>query len=315
MYIEYLHEFCTLARRLNYTHAASELHESQSTLSRHIKAMEAELGFPLVYRRGNDLSLTNGGSVFLKSAIPLVENYEKLVEDCRVVANSLSGNLIIQHPPYQDAAGIAFIKMLARFKGIYSDIHISYKDFRTTMEDALGQGVVDVALEYWLDGDELAERRYSSIGCPYVPLCETDLVALFRLDSPFSQKKSLTLFELENAEIVQMYDAFIPARLAIESLFEMRGIRPNVVNRAAANLLELFAEPLSENSVVILPKGAESSVHGYLGDECTSAPVVDASIRLYAVFRPDFEEITSAALLYQFLENRTVERINSKFID
>ena len=308
MYIEYLREFCTLARRLNYTHAANELHESQSTLSRHIKTMEIELGFSLIRRRGNDLSLTNGGNAFLEGAVSLVENYDKLIESCRTIANSFSGDIVIQHPPYQDVAGIIFVKMLARFKKLYPNVHVSYRDFKTTMEEALKQGIVDVSLEYWFDDKELAETRYSSLECSYATVCKTSLVALFSANSVFTNEKSLSLSDMENAEIVQMYDAFIPARYVIESLFEVRGIKPIIANRAATNLLELFADPLSKNGVVILPKGADASALAYLGDEYISVPVTDANISLYAVFRPGFDEVTSSALLYQFLKSRAVEQ-------
>ena len=42
MNIEYFQEFVELAQRLNYREAAARLNMSQSALSKHVKALEAE---------------------------------------------------------------------------------------------------------------------------------------------------------------------------------------------------------------------------------------------------------------------------------
>ena len=59
-------EFIVFAKYLNITRAAEELHVSTSTLSRHIAALEHEIGMPLVQREGSASSLTPVGSLVLK---------------------------------------------------------------------------------------------------------------------------------------------------------------------------------------------------------------------------------------------------------
>ena len=48
MNTERLYEFLVLSRVLNYSRAAKALYISQPILTRHIQALEAELGVPLL---------------------------------------------------------------------------------------------------------------------------------------------------------------------------------------------------------------------------------------------------------------------------
>jgi len=58
MNIEYFQEFVELAQRLNYREAAARLNMSQSALSKHVKALEAEYGTKLLNRDRNSVALT-----------------------------------------------------------------------------------------------------------------------------------------------------------------------------------------------------------------------------------------------------------------
>ena len=68
MEISYLKEFTVLARSLNYSEAAAELHISQSNLSRHIQAIERELGGELFDRSSRRVSLSALGALYLPYA-------------------------------------------------------------------------------------------------------------------------------------------------------------------------------------------------------------------------------------------------------
>ena len=64
MRIEHLREFRILASTLSFTEAARKSFVSQSVLSKHISAMEKELGHKLVTRSRAGVSLTPEGEVF-----------------------------------------------------------------------------------------------------------------------------------------------------------------------------------------------------------------------------------------------------------
>ena len=68
MNINYLKEFTVLANAKNYWEASERLYINQSTLSKHIKAMEAELGVPLFTRTTRRVELTKYGEALLPYA-------------------------------------------------------------------------------------------------------------------------------------------------------------------------------------------------------------------------------------------------------
>lgn len=72
MTTEYLREFITLAEMGNYAAAAEPLFISEATLSRHIMALEKELGAELFRRFPRRIELTEVGMVFLPYARQIV---------------------------------------------------------------------------------------------------------------------------------------------------------------------------------------------------------------------------------------------------
>ena len=63
MEIGTIQEFVVLAECLNFSEAASRLFISQSSLSKHIKALEQELGVALFERTTRSIRLSGAGAV------------------------------------------------------------------------------------------------------------------------------------------------------------------------------------------------------------------------------------------------------------
>lgn len=83
MELSYIKEFIVLAEYKNFSKAAEELYISQPTLSKHIQAMERELGGKLFNRSTHGVSLTEFGELFLPFAIRIsdVQNeYESVLQ-------------------------------------------------------------------------------------------------------------------------------------------------------------------------------------------------------------------------------------------
>ena len=75
MTLDLLREYIVFAKHLNFSRAAAELSMTQSTLSKHVAALEKELGF-LVVERGRELRFTAQGKAFLESAQKVVHLYD-----------------------------------------------------------------------------------------------------------------------------------------------------------------------------------------------------------------------------------------------
>lgn len=81
MRIEHLREFRILASTLSFTEAARKSFVSQSVLSKHISAMEKELGHKLVTRSRAGVSLTPEGEVFRAGIENTLESYSRAVHN------------------------------------------------------------------------------------------------------------------------------------------------------------------------------------------------------------------------------------------
>ena len=77
MEINYLKEFVVLAQTGNFMEAADILYVSQSTLSKHIKSMELELGVPLFDRTTRKVTISKFGELLLPYAQQIAELQDK----------------------------------------------------------------------------------------------------------------------------------------------------------------------------------------------------------------------------------------------
>lgn len=95
MELQYLREFVTLERICNFTRAADALYTTEATLSRHIRALEKELGQPLFLRTTRRIELTQFGRKFLVYAEKIVATMEECEANLLKKDPNLGERLII----------------------------------------------------------------------------------------------------------------------------------------------------------------------------------------------------------------------------
>ncbi len=88
-----LQYFITVAKHRNFTTAATELNISQSTLSRHITAMERELNVLLLHRDNRNVNLTKSGQYLYEELSKLYLNYTHLIQNAQNIFQGYDGNL------------------------------------------------------------------------------------------------------------------------------------------------------------------------------------------------------------------------------
>ena len=76
--IRRLRYFLAVARELNFSRAAEQLHVAQPALSRQIRSLEQELGVELLVRTTHDVRLTEAGEYLLANGPRVVETTEEL---------------------------------------------------------------------------------------------------------------------------------------------------------------------------------------------------------------------------------------------
>lgn len=90
-----LRVFAAVARHLNFTKAANELHISQPAISKHIQELESTYAVRLFERAGHRITLTPAGEAFLKYAEQILEEYRLLGLEMNLHSGSFSGMLRI----------------------------------------------------------------------------------------------------------------------------------------------------------------------------------------------------------------------------
>lgn len=88
-----LAQFAAVARHEHVTRAAQELGMPQSTLSRAIVRLEADLGVALLTRHGRTVSLTPAGRRFLRSVESALDGVERAAEAVRADAHPATGRV------------------------------------------------------------------------------------------------------------------------------------------------------------------------------------------------------------------------------
>ena len=90
--IDYILE---LAQTQNFNRAAENLYTAQPTLSYHIKAVEAELGFQIFTRSGKGASLTPAGAQFCVTLRNVRTELKKAIEQAQNFSSRYSENITI----------------------------------------------------------------------------------------------------------------------------------------------------------------------------------------------------------------------------
>lgn len=114
--------FQAVVRNNSFSEAAEECHISQSAISQQIKALENELGFPLLERHNRKFVLTPAGEHFYKKSLILIADYEQM---CRESAKIARGDAAILKIGYLRSYNSPEVhQALAEFSAKYPDISV-----------------------------------------------------------------------------------------------------------------------------------------------------------------------------------------------
>ena len=187
MEIRTLRYFLAVAREENMSRAAEQLHVTQPTLSKALKALEEELGKKLFTRHSFSIALTEEGVLLRDRAEDLVSMADKIEQEFLSLDDITGGDL------YFGLAESYQIRYLAReirqMKKAYPNLryHITSGDTEQVTEK-LDKGLLDFAVICTAPD----ERKYHAI-----PFPESDYFgAAFPADSALAEREVITADEL-----------------------------------------------------------------------------------------------------------------------
>ena len=144
---EQITRFAVLAKHLNITKAADELHTTQPNLSKHLKTLEDALSGQLFNRHAKGLKLTDKGREFLNDLEPLITQWRwinlRYLNNGTVKAPDARLNIAAAY-----GAAASFLPApLALFGRLYPEVEVTIRSNATAnLEGMILAGEVEVAL-------------------------------------------------------------------------------------------------------------------------------------------------------------------------
>lgn len=180
--------FVAVAERGGFGTAASALNVAQSALSRHIRALEEELGGALLVRGTRGVAPTESGKVLLDRARWLLGALDDIKAEVRIENREPSGTVRLGAP---SSLGDNFYAPLARlFATRFPRVSFELSDGLTEeMTDRLLRGDIDVAIltaprpNDHLDYETLVVEQVFVIGPPDDPLLRSGTITRKAFDA------------------------------------------------------------------------------------------------------------------------------------
>ncbi|KAA0078537.1 LysR substrate-binding domain-containing protein [Tardiphaga sp. P9-11] len=146
--LQQLRYFVAVAETENVGRAATQLHISQSPLSRQMQQLEARLGLALFAREKKRLRLTTAGRTFLKEARALLAHAAKVENGAQDIAQGRAGSLAIGYVEGAIHSGVIAAGLRA-LRDRAPNVRLQLRSLRSApLFAAISQGDLDVGLAY-----------------------------------------------------------------------------------------------------------------------------------------------------------------------
>lgn len=168
--LDFVQGFEAAARHLSFTHAARELHLTQSAVSRQIKALEDVLETRLFERRHRSLALTDEGRAFHELSVEVLNRLQDAIDQMR--RRRSTNQLAVTTTT--GFASLWLIPRLKRFTRVHPEIEV-----RLVANDRalnLDRSLIDLAIRY-MPADAVPPGAETLFGEAIQPVCSPLLVA------------------------------------------------------------------------------------------------------------------------------------------
>lgn len=284
MELRHLRYFVAVAEEGHFGRAARRLHIAQPPLSRQIRALEDELGFPLFDRSRRTIEVTPAGQVFLARVRRLFETLDAAVIEARRAHKGELGRIAIGYPSSVAYSGLT--EMLRAFHGRSPSVDIVLREMPPQDQiDALKDGRLDVGFVRGpLEDPTLASE----------PVRTEPLVVALPEDHPLASRKRIVLADLAREPFVSFPRARGPSFFdLLMRLCHDAGFTPNIVQEAPQ--LDMVSLVAAGFGVAIVPR----SVRNVRREGLVYKPLEGApETTLLVAWRPD----NASPVVRDFLE-------------
>lgn len=143
-----------VSKELHFTRAAEKLGISQPTLSHQIKILEQEIGYPLFYRIGKKIELTEIGEIVLHEALNIKKSLQNISTQIEAFTDMEIGELNIAVLPGEmtDLVSTLCVRFLELYPNIKVHIHTTDQ-----IEQAVLETKADFGIGYMFGSNDMLE--------------------------------------------------------------------------------------------------------------------------------------------------------------
>ena len=248
MEISYIKEFVVLAETNNFLEAADILFTSQSTLSRHIKSIESDLGHPLFDRTTRKVELNKFGELFLPYAKEIARIQYEYTTAFYNQLNTISGTVTLGTIPVISQYHIS--DAMTKFQQENTNFHLN-------VVEADSNVLIDMLLEDKCDFVFIREED-ATINDEQLTKIHFDtdqLAAIMAPDHPLATESTLNLSQLRDENLLLLPPGTMMHDLCLNACHHS-GFQPKITYTSfrGSNLIDIASK--SHNIALLMRKTA-----------------------------------------------------------
>jgi len=234
MEINYFREFVVLAQTGNFMEAAEQLYSSQSTLSKHIKNLEKELGVSLFDRTTRKVVLSKYGQILLPYAQQITELQDKYTA---VLQSSLETE--------RDILTVGSIRALAQYR--ITDVLVNFKQSHPkTVVNILqlsSRALKEMVRQQKCELAFIRDMNEVDDDLVKIPYTTDTMVAVLPITHALANEKLIPLHRLANDDFVLLEKESYQYRLCMSACGQS-GFEPKVAftDERIENLIGLVSQ-------------------------------------------------------------------------
>lgn len=184
--------FYTVALRLNFTKAATELYITQPAVSKHIQELEETYKTKLFERNGSKIALTPAGKILLEHTKNIFEIYREIDFDMSSFRNERQG--LLRLGSSTTISQYIISPVLARFHQKQQDIKVNLLNGNTEqIENALINKEIEIGI---------VEGQSKNQSIKYVPFIKDELVLVCNTQNPLVKQNEISLEDLKTMKFI-----------------------------------------------------------------------------------------------------------------
>ncbi|WDF65621.1 LysR family transcriptional regulator [Flavobacterium sp. KACC 22763] len=184
--------FYTVALRLNFTKAATELYITQPAVSKHIQELEETYKTKLFERNGSKIALTPAGKILLKYTKSIFDIYREI--DFEMSSFNAERQGLLRLGASTTISQYIISPVLASFHQKQKDIKVNLLNGNTEqIENALINKEIEIGI---------VEGHSKNQSIKYIPFLKDELVLVCNSKNPFVKKNEISVSDLKSMKFI-----------------------------------------------------------------------------------------------------------------